>query len=297
MSINQPRILIFGAGVIGSIYAIKFIQAGFDVTLLARSTRFKNLKEEGLLYHHDGEVKSIKIPVIDRLERNDVYDVIFVALRYDKAQSALQALKDNQSNTIVTMISLSTDFTPWLAIIGNRLLPAFPGVGGQIKEGVLFPRIPPKALASTVFGEMDGSMTKRIASLSSLFDAAKLPFTINIDMKDYLITHSVSDIAMLGALAPEDRGLTPWKKAKKITDTLKKYLRAIEQAGIIINPKAFKWALKLPNWLLNGLFTLWLRTNMVKDMGLPAYATSASNEIRHLEDDLLLFLAQQQTVA
>lgn len=45
MSVKQDKILIFGAGVIGSIYAMKFIEAGLDVTIFARSNRFKALKK------------------------------------------------------------------------------------------------------------------------------------------------------------------------------------------------------------------------------------------------------------
>lgn len=48
MLVKQDKILIFGAGVIGSIYAMKFIEAGLDVTIFARSNRFKSLKENGL---------------------------------------------------------------------------------------------------------------------------------------------------------------------------------------------------------------------------------------------------------
>ena len=44
MSTTQERILIFGAGVIGSMYAIKLIEAGFDVTVFAHSNRYKSLR-------------------------------------------------------------------------------------------------------------------------------------------------------------------------------------------------------------------------------------------------------------
>ena len=53
MSVKQNRILIFGAGVIGSVYAIKFIEAGIDVTMFARSNRFKTLKENP--WHIEGK--------------------------------------------------------------------------------------------------------------------------------------------------------------------------------------------------------------------------------------------------
>lgn len=295
MSVNQNRILIFGAGVIGSAYAIKLIEAGIDVTLFARSNRFKTLKENGLQYNEKGAIKSIKVNVIDKLENDDVYDFIFVTVRYDKSESALLALKDNQSKNIVTMTSNSIGFSSWLGIVGDRLLPAFPGVGGQIKDGVLYARFLPKI--ATMFGEISGLLTDRVENLAKLFKIVKLPYTINKDMKAYLITHSVSDIAMLGGLYSENKTIDEKtartrKTAHKITFTLKTYLMAIQKAGVTINPASFKVMLNCPNLILNFLFMLWLRTKMVKDMMLPDYAISANNEIVQLRNDLLKFLSQ-----
>ncbi|GFP75459.1 ketopantoate reductase family protein [Clostridium fungisolvens] len=297
MSVRQNRILIFGAGVIGSIYAIKFVEAGMDVTIFARSNRFKALKENGLQYNEKGVVKSIKINVIDKLENDDVYDFIFVTVRYDKSESALLALKDNKSKNIVTMTNNSIGFSTWQDIVGDRLLPAFPGFGGQIKDGILYARIPPKFLIATMFGEISGLVTERIENLTKLFETAKLPYTINKDMKAYLITHSVSDIALLGGLyfgnktIDEETSRTR-KTAHKITITLKAYLRAIQKAGISINPSIFRIILKCPNFIMDFFFMLWLRTKMVKDMMLPDYASSANSEVVQLNNDLLKFLSQ-----
>ncbi|ULO09569.1 ketopantoate reductase [Paenibacillus sp. 19GGS1-52] len=291
MSVKQNRILIFGAGVIGSAYAIKFIEAGIDVTLFARSNRFNTLKENGLQYNEKGAVKSIKVNVIDTLENDDVYDFIFVTVRYDRSQSALLALKDNQSQNIVTMISNSIGFSSWQDIVGDRLLPAFPGVGGQIKDGILYARFPPKFLMAAVFGEISGLVTERADNLAKLFKTAKLPYAINKDMKSYLITHSVSDIAMLSFLMDE-KTASIRKTAHQITSTLKADLRAIQKAGVVINPFAYKIMLRCPNLILDLFFMLWLRTKMVKDMRLPDYATSANNEVVQLNNDLLKFLSQ-----
>lgn len=298
MSVKQNRILIFGAGVIGSIYAIKFIEAGIDVTMFARSNRFKTLKENGLQYNEKGIVKSVKVNVIDTLENDDVYDFIFVTVRYDQSESALLALKDNQSKHIVTMTNNSIGFSSWLDIVGDRLLPAFPGVGGQIKDGILFARFPPKVLVATMFGEISGIETERVENLAQLFKTAKLPYAINKDMKSYLITHSVSDIALLSVLHVENKIIDEKtagtrKTAHKITITLKAYLRAIQKAGVAIQPSAFKILLKCPDLILDFLFMLWLRTKMVKDMLLPDYASSANKEVVQLRSDLLKFLSQK----
>ncbi|MFC9774155.1 ketopantoate reductase family protein [Paenibacillus chitinolyticus] len=297
MSAKQDRILIFGAGVIGSMYAIKLIEAGFDVSLFARSNRFKSLRENGLQYKEKGTVKSIQVNVIDTLENDDVYDFIFVTVRYDRSESALLALKDNQSKNIVTMTNNSIGFSSWLDIVGDRLLPAFPGFGGQIKDGVLHARFLPKIIVATAFGEINGVVTERIENLAKLFKTAKLPYVVKKDMQAYLITHSVSDIAMMGVLYAENKIIDKKtartrKTARKITVTLKAYLRAIQKAGVSIDPPMLKMVLKVPNLFLDLFFMTWLRTKMVRDMMLPDYANHASNEIVQLSNDLMKFLSQ-----
>lgn len=292
MLVRQDKILIFGAGVIGSIYAMKFIEAGLDVTIFARSNRFKSLKENGLQYSEKGEVKSIKVNVIDKLENDDVYDFIFVTVHYDQSESALLALKDNQSKNIVMMTNSSMGFSTWQNIVGDRILPAFPGFGGQIKDGILYARFAPKFLIATMVGEISGLETERIENLSKIFKTAKLPCTINKDMEAYLITHSISDIALLGGLYFENN-ISDEKKAHKITTTLKTYLRAIQKAGVDINPPVFKIMLKCPNFVLDFFFMIWLRTKIVKDMMLPDYANNATNEVVKLKNDLLKFLSEK----
>ncbi|MEK3660354.1 2-dehydropantoate 2-reductase N-terminal domain-containing protein [Paenibacillus sp. FSL F4-0236] len=297
MSAKQDRILIFGAGVIGSMYAIKLLEAGFDVSLFAHSNRYKSLRENGLQYTEKGTVRSIQVNVIDTLENDDVYDFIFVTVRYDRSEAALLALKDNQSKNIVTMTSNSIGFSSWLDIVGDRLLPAFPGFGGQIKDGVLHARFLPKFIAATAFGEINGVVTERIENLAKLFKTAKLPYVIKKDMQAYLITHSVSDIAMLSFLHSENKIIDKKtartrKTARKITFTLKAYLRAIQKADVSIDPPMLKMVLKFPNLFLDLFFMTWLRTKMVRDMMLPDYANNANNEIVQLSNDLMKFLSQ-----
>ena len=44
------RILIYGAGVIGSLYAVLLKEAGYDTTIYARGHRLEALQNQGLLY-------------------------------------------------------------------------------------------------------------------------------------------------------------------------------------------------------------------------------------------------------
>ena len=42
------RLLIYGAGVIGCLYATLFCEAGYDTTIYARGKRLESLKKYGL---------------------------------------------------------------------------------------------------------------------------------------------------------------------------------------------------------------------------------------------------------
>ncbi len=52
------RILIYGAGVIGSLYAVLFAETGYDTSIYARGKRLEFLKKNGLLYKKKPEHKA-----------------------------------------------------------------------------------------------------------------------------------------------------------------------------------------------------------------------------------------------
>ncbi|MDR0426022.1 MAG: ketopantoate reductase family protein, partial [Clostridiales bacterium] len=60
----------------------------------------------------------------------------------------------------------------WIEIVGDRLIPGFPGAGGDMKDGVVSGQFG-KKLQGTIFGEIDGTHTDRIEQLARLFGAAR----------------------------------------------------------------------------------------------------------------------------
>lgn len=80
------KILIYGAGVIGSIYAARLYEAGYNVTLLARGERFKSLKENGVIVKNvlTGKQTIHNVPLTQQLATNDSYDIIIVTVRADQ---------------------------------------------------------------------------------------------------------------------------------------------------------------------------------------------------------------------
>ncbi len=71
------RILIFG---VGSIFAGKLINAGYDVTMLARNDRYKELASNGLVLRNaiSGQLETYYPELINNLLSDDIYDYCLI---------------------------------------------------------------------------------------------------------------------------------------------------------------------------------------------------------------------------
>lgn len=184
------RLLIFGAGVIGSIYASLFAEAGFDTTVYARGARLETLKKKGLLYLKSEKVTKANVAVLSKLKDDDEYDFIFLTVRENQLYQALEELKTNNSKCIVTMVNSMDGYDEWENICGaGKILPAFPGAGGSIKDDVLDAALTPKIIQPTTFAEISGTRTDRIRCLSLIFKQSSIPYQIVKDMHIWQLCH------------------------------------------------------------------------------------------------------------
>ena len=192
------RILIYGAGVIGSIYGAYLSRSDCEVTMFARGRRLEELRNRGLLFRDGKRIRRAAVHILDNLDPDDRYDYIFLTVRAGQVHHALEQLKDNVSPTIVTMVNSLDDYSRWEAICGKgRILPAFPGAGGSIRNGILDAGLTPKLIQPTTFAETDGSRTKRIDTLKRILTRAGIPCQIVPDMHAWQICH----LAMVVPLA------------------------------------------------------------------------------------------------
>ena len=184
------RLLIFGAGVIGSLYASLFAEAGFDTTVYARGARLETLKKKGLLYLKSEKVTKANVAVLSKLKDDDEYDFIFLTVRENQLYQALEELKTNNSKCIVTMVNSMDGYDEWENICGaGKILPAFPGAGGSIKDDVLDAALTPKIIQPTTFAEISGTRTDRIRCLSLIFKQSSIPYQIVKDMHIWQLCH------------------------------------------------------------------------------------------------------------
>ncbi len=79
---STMKTLIYGAGPIGRWLALRLHQAGRDVTLLARNETYRSLRKSGIeiVDGLTGERLAARVGLVDRLDPEDHYDLIVVAM-------------------------------------------------------------------------------------------------------------------------------------------------------------------------------------------------------------------------
>ena len=252
------RILIFGAGVIGSLYAALLAEAGFDVSVYARGRRLESLRQGGLLYKSNAEIRKAPVKVLSKLEAGDLYDLVFLTVRENQLHAALEELRQNVSPTIVTMVNSLETYDQWEAICGTgRIIPAFPGAGGGFDGDVLDAALTPRLIQPTTFGKTDG----RERALAGVLHRAKIPCQIVPHMHAWQLCHLAMVVpiadAYYEAADPEHAGRNAAlmrKTAKQIRDNLD----AIAARKIRLSPGKMQAFRLLPTplvgWILGFVF-------------------------------------------
>ena len=77
------KILVYGAGVLGSLYAARLQRAGHEVSLLARGERLAALRRSGLALQAEGSPWRCyaTVNVVEALAPEDAYDLVLVMVR------------------------------------------------------------------------------------------------------------------------------------------------------------------------------------------------------------------------
>jgi len=88
------KILVYGAGVIGTLYGARLQNAGHQVTILARASRLANIRRHGLVLEDvvTGVHSATPVAVAERLSVDEGYDMALVSVRRDQLSGILPDL-------------------------------------------------------------------------------------------------------------------------------------------------------------------------------------------------------------
>nr|WP_221328697.1 FAD-dependent oxidoreductase [Actinoplanes sp. L3-i22] len=186
------RVLVIGAGVLGTAYAAKLAQAGQDVTVVERSPqRLAQIREHGLVIEKIGEDRQdcVRVPALDRIDAGAEFDVAIAIVRKPHLDAVLAELAPTPIPTLLFMVSNAQGPRVLVDAVGERALAGFPGAGGERAGHVVRYRIPPRFMQQTMLGEPDGSRSDRVRQLASMFDAAGFSAAVCPDLDAWLKSH------------------------------------------------------------------------------------------------------------
>jgi 2-dehydropantoate 2-reductase len=178
------KILVYGAGVIGTLYAARLRQSGHVVTLLARGQRLADIRRRGLALEDivSGRRSTTLVDTTERLVPEDQYDVALITVRRDQLVSVMPALQANRSiQTMFFMLNNPVGSCDLVRALGqDRVLLGFPGAGGTLDGHIV--RYALISQQPTTLGELSGRSTARVRNLARSLKAAGFPTTISRDM-------------------------------------------------------------------------------------------------------------------
>ncbi len=180
------RILVYGAGVIGANLAADLYASGRDVTLLARGRWAETLEQKGLVIDpiFSPHKRKYRIPVIRELKADDVYDVIFVVMRYTQLEQIVPILAANATKNIVFVGNNLSAEALVEKLPGHNILFGFYMAAGHREKD----RVVSISLRKITIGQLKGDPSNETL-IREIFEGTKIKTAYQPNMGDYLLCH------------------------------------------------------------------------------------------------------------
>ena len=199
------KILVYGAGVLGSLLGYRLLKAGHQVRFLARGQRLADLRERGLQVQSltTAERDCLPVDVIDHLDPSDPYDLVLVVMGYPQAVDALAPLAASTATPNVLFIGNNVAGQRELAAAlgSERVMLGFLLASGTIRGGVVhYAAGVGDQPARLVIGEPYGAHPRRIKVISSALLSTGFEVEISRRIEDWLKCHAAVILPLAGGL-------------------------------------------------------------------------------------------------
>lgn len=289
------RVVVVGAGVIGSFNAARLLSGGVDVTILARGRRLAALRESGVVLEdwRSGRRSVTRVPVVDRIDPGARYDLAVVAVRRNQIPSVLPLLAEVPDIPSVLFLgnNLAGSSDMAAALDGARVLTGMANAGGQ-RDGVVVRYIWSRRL-KLVFGDRDGIVRARTRAIADLFSGAGLPARAVGDAEAYQKTHGAGLPAFAGALYSAGGDVRLLSRRRDLLHLFvagyREALDALRADGTAIRPRLTRAVVWTPERLLHIGLRRFLDSELAV-VGGQAHVLAAHDEMRELAEELRVIL-------
>ena len=285
------RVVVIGAGVLGSLYGARLAAAGHFVTVVARGSRLTDLQRGPIVISNDedGVIATATVEVVPNLMPDDDYDLALVVVRAEQIDNLLPELAANRGvKTFLFMHNRAAGSLALAQAVGpERLLLGFPGAGGWLDGATVRYRLIPEQ--PTTLGEPDGRLSPRLRQIAEIFERAGFTVAVNRRMDDWLKTHAMLVTAIAGAIYLANGSTSALAKSRESVRTLVRGVRQgfglLAEAGVVIEPKKLALLVCLPA-ILSQLYLRRLLARPASELILARHANAVPGEMLKLVEEL-----------
>ncbi|WP_059043092.1 ketopantoate reductase family protein [Paenibacillus rubinfantis] len=258
------KILVYGAGVLGSYLAHALIRGGNEVSVLARGARADELERDGIVLRHYFQRKTTvdSVHVIRTLEKEDVYDLIFVVMKYTDFRAVLPILASNPSRNLVLIGNNAEAREMQAELLESSEMEKRIAFGFQLSGGRREPRhtLIIRGRGEMLLGGLDGPISFQ-AELGQAFAQTRYKLTYIDNMEAWLKNHLVP-IVMLNSLSQIHNGQMKRvaRDGKLIRDAviaMGEGFHVLETLGVPLIPAAQASVIRKHKRLVQGFLKLY----------------------------------------
>ena len=290
---KKKRILFFGAGVLGSLYAARLHEAGNDVTLVARGSRFEDIKKHGIVLERfdNGERTTTQVPVVDHVPPEEYFDLCVVLVQKTQLQDSLAALKVNPHiPTFLFMNNTAEGPQEMIDALGReRVMMGHANAGGERNGPVVHYMINQEM----TLGELDGNKSERLQWIAKNFNEAGFAVEISKDVDAWKRYHVALAVPFAYTMYMNEscnyRLAENRKDVKLCMAGIREAFKVLRTLGYPVEPPKLRYVFAIPDFIVVPLFQVVLKSK-VADIGLARHLRNAREEMDQLSKEFFVLV-------
>lgn len=296
------KILVFGAGPLGSLLAARLFQGGHEAALLARGKRLDDLQKHGVVLRQweTEESETVTVPIATAFKPEDAYDLVIVVMRKNKALKNLSVLSENKNvPTFLFLMNNAAGPQAFIDALGkDRVIMGFPGAAGYHEgHSIVHLKGSPGEPARIIMGDTSRDVSSRMGKIAQELEKG---LNIEVEIEPHMDAWSKYHVALLfPALAPafylcandnlrmartRDAVVLAWRG-------IKEGFRVLKKLGYHIRPIYLKRFLLMPEPIAVFFLRKFLQNPRI-EVALVRHAKVIRDEIQQLNDEFLDLVEQ-----
>ena len=291
------KVLVYGSGPLGSLFAAQLDDGGNEVSIVARGQRIDDLRQHGVVLRDviSDEETVTRVNVVEGLAPADRYDLVLVVMRKNHALDILPALAANEGTpNVLFLMNNAAGPEELIAALGReRVMIGFPMSAGYRQGHVVHCFIGTEAEPVTIpFGEVDGRITSRTKEIARVLESGPgLGAEIRTDMDAWLKYHVAllipSLVPALYMTGADNARLARTRDAVLLAVRAgREGFQVLRALGLPFSPPRLRFFEWMPEPILVPMLQRLLADEKM-EVALVKHARAAPDEMKHLADEFL----------